>query len=195
MKLFGMAKAYEELQRSAKVGELSIDEALGMLVDREHHHRDNRATGNRISRAKLREQALVEDINWRHPRGLDKSSFKPLIGGDWIRRHQNLVFVGPTGIGKTWLACAIAHRACCDGMSARFFRVPRLFGELNAARANGSYEKLMQSLTRTDLLIFDDWGQALAEQERLDFMEIIEDRFDRGAAIITTRSRWIAGTK
>ena len=193
MKLFGMAKAYEELQRTAKASELTTDEAVGMLVDCEHTYRDGRATDGRISRAKLREQALVEDINWRHPRGLDKPSFKPLITCDWIKRHQNLIFVGPTGIGKTWLACALAQRACSDGMTVRFFRIPRLFGLLNLARADGSYEKLMRSLTRTDLLIFDDWGQTLDEQERRDFREIIEDRFDRGAIIITTQlpvDRW-----
>lgn len=193
MKLFGMTKAYEELQGMVKIGELSIDEAIGILVDREHVHRDNRATSGRIKRARLREQALLEDINWRHPRGLDKSVFKPLMTGDWIRRHQNVIFVGPTGIGKTWLACALAHHACSHGLTARFYRVPRLFGELNMARASGSYEKLLKSLADTDLLIFDDWGQALSEQERRDFMEITEDRFDRGSIIITTQiplDRW-----
>ena len=193
MKLFGMAKAYEELRLTAKAGEVSPDDALAMLVDREMTYRDNRATDGRLSRAKLREQALVEDINWRHPRGLDKSVFKPLISCDWVRRHQNIILVGPTGIGKTWLACALANKACNDGLTARFFRVPRLFGHLNAARAEGGYEKMMRLLAKTDLLILDDWGQALAEQERRDIMEIVEDRFDRASTIITTQlpaDRW-----
>jgi len=193
MKLFGMAKAYEELLRTAKAGDVSSDEALAMLVDREATYRDNRATDGRLSRATLRERAIIEDINWRHPRGLDKAVFRPLISCDWVRRHQNIIFVGPTGIGKTWLACALAHQACSDGLTARFFRVPRLFGHLNAARAEGGYEKMMRTLARADLLILDDWGQALGEQERRDVMEIVEDRFDRGSTIITTQlpaDRW-----
>lgn len=193
LRLFGMAKAYEELQLTAKAGELDVDEALGILVDREHTYRDNRATDGRLSRATLREKALVEDINWRHPRGLDKSVLKPLVSCDWIRRHQNIVFVGPTGIGKTWLTCALAHRACSDGFTVRFHRVPRLSGHLNAARGAGGYEKMMRMLAKTDLLILDDWGQALSEQERRDIMEILEDRFDRGSTIITTQlpvDRW-----
>ena len=193
LKLFGMAKAYEELQMTVKSGELSIDEALGTLVDREQISRDNRAVKARLNRAKLREQAVVEDINWRHPCGLEKQILKPLISCDWVKRRHNVVFVGPTVIGKTWLSCALANRACSLGLTAKFFRVPRLFGELNMARGNGTYEKLMSTIAKTDLVIFDDWGQALAEQERRDIMEIIEDRCDRGSVIITTQTpvdRW-----
>lgn len=188
-----MAKAYEELQLTAKAGEMTTDEALGMLIDREHLYRDNRASDGRISRAQLREKALIENIDWRHPRSLDKQVFKPLISCEWVRRHQNIIFVGPTGVGKTWLSCALAHRACSDGLTARFLRIPRLFGLLNTARADGSYEKILRTLGKINLLIFDDWGQALAEQERRDFREIIEDREGRGAVIITTQlpvERW-----
>ncbi len=187
LRLFGMAKAYGDLLLTAKAGEVSVDEALGILVDREATHRDNRATKNRLKRASLREQALVEDINWRHPRNLDKAAFKPLISCEWIQRHQNIIFVGPTGIGKTWLACALAHKACSDGFSVSFHRVPRLPGQINTSRGAGDYEKFMRTLLKTDLLVLDDWGQALAEQERRDIMEIVEDRFDRGSTIITTQ--------
>lgn len=193
MKLYGMAKAYEELQLTAKAGDLTVDEAVGVLVDREQLDRENRATSKRLTRAKLREKAIVEDIDWRHPRGLDKTAFKPMLSCDWIRRHQNIIFVGPTGLGKTWLACALAERACSEGLTALYFRIPRLFGQLNLARADGSYERVMRSLAQTNVLIFDDWGQALTEQERRDFREIIEERFDRGSAIITTQvpiDRW-----
>jgi len=193
MKLYGMAKAYEELQLTAKAGELTVDEALGMLVDREQLDRENRATSKRLIRAKLREKALVEDIDWRHPRGLDKAAFKPMLTCDWIRRHQNIIFAGPTGLGKTWLACALAERACSEGLTALYFRIPRLFGQLNLARADGSYERVMRNLSQANVLIFDDWGQALTEQERRDFREIIEERFDRGSIIITTQvpiDRW-----
>lgn len=193
LKLYGMAKGYEELQMTARAGEVTTDEALGILVDREQLERDNRATGSRLKRAKLRERALVEDIDWRHPRGLDKSVFRPLISCEWIRLHQNIIFVGPTGLGKTWLACALAHRACSEGLTTQYIRIPRLFGALAMARADGSYERVMRGLSRTDLLIFDDWGQALAEQERRDFREIIEERYDRGSVIVTTQlptERW-----
>lgn len=188
-----MAKGYEELQMTARAGEVTTDEALGILVDREQLERDNRSTGRRLKRAKLRERALVEDIDWRHPRGLDKSVFRPLINCEWIRLHQNIIFVGPTGLGKTWLACALAHRACSEGLTTQYIRIPRLFGALAMARADGSYERVMRGLSRTDLLIFDDWGQALAEQERRDFREIIEERYDRGSVIVTTQlptERW-----
>ena len=178
---------------TSRAGDVTTDEALGILVDREQLERDNRATGSRLKRAKLRERALVEDIDWRHARGLDKSVFRPLINCEWIRLHQNIIFVGPTGLGKTWLACALAHRACSEGLTTQYIRIPRLFGALAMARADGSYERVMRGLSRTDLLIFDDWGQALAEQERRDFREIIEERYDRGSVIVTTQlptERW-----
>ena len=193
MKLFGMAKAYEEQKILNKDGGLTVDEIIGTLIDCEQLDRDNRATSRRLKVAKLREQALIEDIDWVHSRGLEKSSFKPLISSDWIKRHQNVIFVGPTGLGKTWLACALAQKACNDGFSTRYFRVPRLLGQLHMARGDGSYERFLKTLARTDLLIFDDWGQTLAEQERRDFREIIEERFDRGSIIVTTQvpiDRW-----
>lgn len=193
MKLYGMAKAYEEVKMLTKNDDISVDELIGTLIDREQLDRDNRATRRRLSVAKLREQALIEDIDWKHPRGLEKSTFKPMISCEWIQRHQNIIFEGPTGLGKTWLACALAQKACNDGFTTRYFRIPRLFGQLNLAKGNGTYERLLRTLTNTDLLIFDDWGQALNEQERRDFREIIEDRFDRGSVIVTTQlpvNRW-----
>lgn len=124
MKLFGMARAYDEFQMLCKNNQLSVDEVLGELIDKEKIDRDNRATKRRLNIAKLREQALIEDIDWVHPRKLDKTIFKPLISMDWLRRHQNAIFVGPTGLGKTWLACALAQKACEDGFTSRYFRIP-----------------------------------------------------------------------
>lgn len=193
MKLFGMAKAYEELKVLTINNELSVDEVIGSLIDREQIDRDNRATKRRLNTAKLREQALVEDIDWQHPRKLDKSKLKPLISNEWIRHHQNIVFVGPTGLGKTWLTCALAQKACQDGFSTKYFRIPRLLGQLNMARGDGSYERFLRGLAKTQLIILDDWGQTLSEQERRDIREIIEERFDRGSIIITTQvpiNRW-----
>lgn len=193
MKLYGMARAYNEFHQTSKSGEMSLDEALGMLVDREQLDRDNRATTRRIRTAKLRETALVEDIDWNHKRELDKGAFKSLISCEWIKRHRNLILVGATGLGKTWLACALAQQACTLGMTSRFFRIPRLFDQINLAKAQGHYDRFIRILTNTDLLIFDDWGQTLNETERRDFREIIEDRHGRGSLIITSQvpvNRW-----
>ena len=187
MKLFGMAKAYEQLKILPKNNDLSLDEAVGELVDSEHLDRENRAIKRRLTAAKLREKAMIEDINWTHKRGLSKSVFKPLISCEWLKRHQNIIFVGPTGLGKTWLSCALAQKACELGFSTRYFRVPRMLSHLHLTKGDGSFERYLRLLAKTDLLILDDWGQSLEAQERRDLLEIIEERFDRGSIIITTQ--------
>ena len=193
LKLSGMVEAYEEIASSTKGLTLTIDEGIGLLADREDLHRKNRVMTRRLKSAKLRENALIEDIDWRHKRNLDKANMLSLSSCDWIDRHQNLIFVGQTGLGKTWLACALGQRACTHGKTTLFVRIPRLFGLINESRVDGSYERYLSSLSKANLLILDDWGQALTEQERRDFREIIEDRYDRGSIIITTQlpvDRW-----
>lgn len=193
LKLYGMAGGYEEIRMLCKNQNMSSDEMLADLIDREQIDRFNRATHRRIKTAKLRESALIEDIDWHYPRKLDQSAFKPLISSDWLTRHQNVVFVGPTGVGKTWLACALAQKACEDGFTTRYYRLPRLLGNLSQSRGDGSYERLLKLLSNTNLIILDDWGQSLSELERRDIREIIEERFDRGSLILTTQTpinRW-----
>jgi DNA replication protein DnaC len=193
LKLFGMAKALDEQARTPTASGLGFDERFGMVVDQEEIDRQNRSTARRLRVAKLREPAIVEDINWRHPRQLDRPQMLALATCEWLKRHQHVVFVGKTGLGKTWLACALAHRACLLGHTVRFVRIPRLVGELAAARAAGTYGAVLERLARTRLLVFDDWGQQLNEQERRDFREVIEDRDGRGSVVITTQlpiERW-----
>lgn len=167
--------------------QLSFEERLANLIDREEVYRNNQRSKRRLSDAKLRERALFEDIDWSSPRDLDKSVMLSLSSCEWIRQHQNVIFCGPTGTGKTWLACALAHRACLEGLTSKFIRIPRLFGELNLAKSDGSYPKVMAKLAKINLLIFDDWGQPLNENQRRDFLEIIEDRTGSGSSIITTQ--------
>lgn len=193
LRLPGMAKALEELRGSAKAAAIGLEEGLALMVDREDVDRKNRATAKRIGVAKLREKAMIEDIDWQHRRGLDKGTVLALAGCDWIRRGQHVILVGATGLGKTWLACALAHRACLEGLSVRFYRLPRLLDDLAAARAAGTKPRMIDNLTRVNLLVVDDWGQGLTEQERRDIREIIADRDGRGSLIITTQlpvDRW-----
>lgn len=156
-------------------------------MEREETERTNRRSARRLREAKLKEAALIEDIDWRNRPGLDKGVMLSLAGCDWIRQRHNIILVGPTGTGKTWLACALAHRACLEGFSSYFTRVPRLFGELALARSDGSYGKTLSRLAKTNVLVFDDWGSPLADAERRDLLEIIEDRNGTASTVITTQ--------
>jgi len=155
---------------------------------REMTERENRRLVNRLRKAKLRQTATIEDIDWRAPRGLDRSVVLALAGCEWIARRQNCLLTGPTGVGKSWLACALGHKACRDGYNVLYCRLPRLWRELNVARGDGRYLKLMTGLARMDLLILDDWAVApLGEPERHDLLEILEDRYDRRSTLVTSQ--------
>lgn len=177
-----------EIQRQTpKYLELSFDERLGMIVDREVTERQNRRYTRRIGEAKLKEKALIEDTDWRSARGLDKSTIMSLASCGWIREHQNVILTGKTGTGKTWLSCALGQRACLEGFTTLFVRIRRLFDSLASARLDGTYAKLMASLARVNVLILDDWGPKLTESERRDFAEVIEDKVGVGSLIITSQ--------
>jgi DNA replication protein DnaC len=166
LRLTGMLKAYQEQCKSAQAEALTFDERLGILVDREHAERYNRSLAARLRKAKLRLPAALEDVDSRQPRGLDKRLLRALASGDWIRRHHNGILTGPTGAGKTYLACALGHQACREGYTVRYHRIPRLFQELALAKGDGRSPKLMRALAKADLLILDDWTTALLTDEQ-----------------------------
>jgi DNA replication protein DnaC len=188
MRLSGFAAALEEQSESASYGALSFDERLGLLVDCEMTHREDRRLTRLLRNAKLKYRATVEEIDYRARRGLDRAAVRGLVQGEWLRSHQNLIVIGKTGTGKTFLACALANEACRQGYAAAYYRAPRLLHDLSVARADGTYQKLLLRLARTTLLIIDDWLIAPpAEQERRDLLEVLEDRYQVGSTLITTQ--------
>jgi len=188
LRLTGMLQALEEQLGLPAMAELSFEERMGILVDHEILYRENRRLGRLLSAARLRVSACVEDIDYRHARGLEKSRMASLVALDWIRQSLNLCLTGPTGCGKTWLACAMGNEACRRGFSVRYLRLPRLFEMLRIAHGDGSYAKLMNQLLKTDLLILDDWGiQKISAAQRNDLMEVIEDRHGRRSTLIASQ--------
>ncbi len=188
LKLSGMLDALEQQQSQPQTHDLAFEERLALMVEREVLHREERRLTRLLRTAKLRVQACIEDIDYRHPRGLEKSKMASLASCDWIKQSLNLCIVGPTGCGKTWLACAIGNQACRRGISVHYLRLPTFFERLRIAHADGTYVRLMNQLLRTDLLILDDWGlQKITAAQRQDLMEVIEDRHGRKSTIITSQ--------
>ena len=158
LKLYGMLSALQSFMDNPDSETLAFDEKLGIMVDQEITYRDNKKQTRLLRIARLRStQACVEDIDYQHVRGLDKNLILTLTLCDWVRRQQNLIFLGPTGIGKSYLACALGHQACRQGLSVRYFRVPRLFEMFRTVQGEGKYSRFMRELSKTDLLILDDW--------------------------------------
>ena len=192
--LAGMASAFAELQAAPQTVEMTHAEWLALLLDRELTERRDRRLKARLRYARLRHHATIEDVDYRAPRGLDRSLFQKLAAGDWIDAPQNLIIEGPTGVGKSWLACALGHKACRDNRSVLYQRIPRLFPDLALARGDGRYPRLMRALGGVKLLILDDWGlEPLGPEQRRDLLEIVEDRYGRGATMITSQvpvDRW-----
>jgi DNA replication protein DnaC len=186
--LTGMARALEEQRSQPDVSALTFEERLALLVDREAAERHNKRLANRLKFAGLRHNAVVEDIDVKTTRGLDRALLQKLIAGDWIDRKLNLIIIGPTGIGKSFLACALGHKACRDDRSVLYQRMPKLLGALALARGDGRHMRLLRTFSRVDLLILDDWGLApLTPEQGHDFLEIVDDRHDRNATIITSQ--------
>ena len=192
--LHGMAKAFQELEAQPEAGALRHAEWLALLLDREVTTRRQKRFEARARAARLRHQASVEDVDFRAARGLDRGLFLKLASCEWIRARHGLLLTGPTGVGKSWLACALGHKACREDLSVAYHRAPRLFAALALARGDGRYAKMLRGLARVDLLILDDWGpERLDDQQRRDLLEIVEDRHERRSTIVTSQlpvDRW-----
>jgi DNA replication protein DnaC len=183
------AEAFQRQLGNPELADLSFEDRVGLLVDAEWTHREQRKLRRLLRQANLRRQACLEDIDWQSPRrGLDKALVQSLATGAWIAQHRNLLLIGPTGIGKSWLGEAFAERACRSGYSAFCVRASRLFHELHVARGDGSYLRTLARLAKTDLLVIDDWGlAALTSPERHDLLEVLEDRTERASTLITSQ--------
>lgn len=188
LKLNGMTAALTDQLQMPDIEELSFDERLGLLVDRELTVRDNRRLSSRLRRARLKHQAALEDIDYRHQRGLDKALLQALASCRWVKEHLNILITGPTGVGKTWLACALAQKACREGYTALYLRLPRLLQELAIAKGDGRYPKLLSMLAKTEVLILDDWGLVpMNPEQRRDLLEILEDRYGARSTLATSQ--------
>lgn len=188
LRLPGMARAFTAQLAQPDITTLSFEERLGLLVDEECTVRDETRLQTRLRTAALRQSACLEDIDFRHPRGLDKAVVKTLASGTWLREHLNCLVTGATGVGKSYIACALAHQACREGYRVRYLRLPRLLGELEIARGDGRYRKVLGQLARLDLLVLDDFGlAAFTDHNRRDLLEMLEDRYERRSTLVTSQ--------
>lgn len=192
--LHGMAKGFRDLEIQPEASRLEHAEWLALLLEQEKTQRQQKRFESRARAARLRHAASVEDVDYRAVRGLDRALFLKLAAGDWIRSRHNLLITGPCGVGKSWLACALGHKACREDFSVAYHRVPRLFAALALARGDGRYTKMLRAIARLDLLILDDWGpEPLDAEQRRDLLEIVEDRYEARSIIVTSQlpvDRW-----
>src|SRR5690606_39148029 len=188
LRLTGMAAALEEQRGRPDLEDMSFEDRLALLLEREITCREDRRLARLLQLAKLHLSASVEDIDFRTPRGLDRSVVLRLASADWVRSHQVVLITGATGTGKSFLACALGHAACRHGLSVRYYRFSRLLSDLALARGDGSYAKMLERLAKTELLILDDFGLApLTDSERRDLLEVLEDRYGRRATLVTSQ--------
>jgi DNA replication protein DnaC len=187
LRLTGMADAFQE-QLEKPLPDLDFESRLGLLIEREWYLRENRRLTRRLTSAKLQQAACIEDVDFKHPRGLNRSSILELARGQWAQQHLNLLITGPTGCEKTYLACAFAHKACLIGFTARYYRLPRLWHDLKISKADGTYTQWLSQLAKIDVLILDDWGLISPDNEqRRDLLEMLDDRYQKRSTIITSQ--------
>jgi DNA replication protein DnaC len=189
MRLNGMADAFrQQLEQSEPAG-LSFEERFGLLVDRQWNWKEDRALARRLRNSRLRSTAAVEDIDYQTPRGLDRALLRSLAAeSEWVKQHFNIFLIGATGLGKSWLAAALAHKACRDGYTVYYARAAQLFRELALAHADGSFTRLLRRLSQTDVLVIDDWAMTpLNDMERRDFLEICDDRYQARSLVLTSQ--------
>lgn len=188
LRLHAMAKAFAEQLEQPIVTQLSFEERLGLLVDVEAVARENRRLQTRLRNARLQQSACLEDVDYHSPRNLDKSLLAALSHCQWVNFRQNILIVGPCGTGKTFLACALAHKACLQGYTAHYCRISRLLPELQLSKGDGQYGKRMNELAKTDVLVLDDFGLSpLVDEQRRDLLEILDDRHDKRSTIVTSQ--------
>jgi DNA replication protein len=188
LRLAGMLTAFQEQIQTPSIQQLPFEERFKLMVDRELSIRDDRKVKRRLTQAKLKGSACIPDIWFDVDRKLDRSQIMSFANCDWIRQKLNIILTGPTGVGKTYIANALAHQACLAGFTAQFFRIPLLFSQLSLARVDGSWMELVLKLAKVDVLLLDDWGlSGLTESERRDFLEIMEDRFQIKSTIIMSQ--------
>jgi DNA replication protein DnaC len=187
-RLHGRYTALNEQMQLPDMVTLSCEERLGLLVDREVTARSARQLTTRLRQAKWRQSACLEDVDYQPRRGLDQALLTRLATCQWVREHRNILSTGPTGVGNTWLACALGHQACREGFTTLSLRLPRLLQELSLSKGDGRYPQLMTTLAKTALLLLDDWGlAALSDENRRDLLALLEDRHDRRATLVTSQ--------
>jgi len=188
MRLRGMADALTVQQQQPELQTLTFEERLGLLVDQEWMDRQNRRLARLLKEAKFRVAACMEDIDYQHPRGLDRSVMRSLASGQWVQYGQHVLVIGPTGVGKTFIACALGNAACRHGYTVRYYRVPRLLADLSTARVDGSFRRILSTLAHTDVLILDDWGLVpVSVAESRDLLEVIDDRAQARSTVIASQ--------
>ncbi|PYV05246.1 MAG: AAA family ATPase [Acidobacteria bacterium] len=188
LKLHGMAQALEEQLKQPETASLCFEERLAMLVDAQWTWRENQAIANRLRNARLKQQASIEDINYRHPRQLDRALMRSLAGCDWVRQRHNVTITGPSGVGKTYVCCALLEKACREGFTAHYVAASKFFRKLALAYADGSFDRLLSKLAKIDVLAVDDWGlTALSDTERRYFLEVLEDRCGSRSTVLTSQ--------